>query len=405
MEKPHKSDVLIIGGGLAGLTLAHALDRHGLDVTVIEQASLSAGLDVGYDGRAFAIASASARLLQAIGIWDHLAGQYQRIEEIRVTDDNHPRFLSFDRVAPSDEPLGYLVEARLMRQALVAALPSAKNLRVFAPAQLSTLDRGPGLVTATLVTGEIITAPLVIAADGRKSGLRTQAGIRVAEWRYKQIAICTTLAHEKPHGGVAHELFLADEPFAILPVVNQRSNIVWIVPEARANAYLGLSDRAFLHEIQKRFGDFLGNLSLVAPRWSYPLGFLHAQTYLAHRLALVGDAAHGIHPIAGQGLNLGLRDIAALTEVLVDGARLGMDLGDPTLLKRYQRWRYPDNALTAAAMDGIVRLFDIKFPPAVTARRLGLGLANKMPRLKNMFANQARGKAGATPKLLMGERV
>jgi 2-octaprenyl-6-methoxyphenol hydroxylase len=405
MQPPLDVDVLIVGGGLAGLTLAHALGQHGLRIAVVEQAELTRALDAGYDGRAFAVASASARMLQAIGIWDGLEGQHQRIEEIRVTDDNRPGFLNFDRVAASDEPLGYLVEARLMRRALVAALPDARNVTVFAPASIARLERGLGKVTIELASGAVLTAPLVIAADGRKSTLRADAGIRIAEWPYKQIALSTTVAHAFPHGGVAHELFLRDEPFAILPVVNQRSNIVWIVPEARASGYMGLSDRAFLHEIQKRFGDFLGELTLAAPRWSYPLGFLHAQTYLAHRLALVGDAAHGIHPIAGQGLNLGLRDIAALTEVLVDGARLGLDLGDPTLLARYQKWRYADNAQTAAAMDVIVRLFDAKMPAIVAARRFGLGAVNKMPRLKTFFSNQARGKAGITPKLLMGERV
>jgi 2-octaprenyl-6-methoxyphenol hydroxylase len=405
MQTRQNFDVLIVGGGPAGLTLAHALGHHGLRAAVIEQTSLSATLDAGYDGRAFAIASASARMLQAIGIWDRLGSQHQRIEEIRVTDDNRPGFLNFDRVAADDEPLGYLVEARLLRQALVTALPDAGNITVFASAAIKKMERGPGAVTAELATGETLAAPLVIAADGRKSALRTQAGIRVAEWSYKQTAISTTVAHALPHGGVAHELFLRDEPFAILPVVDQRSNIVWIVPEARAAAYLGLSDRAFLHEIRKRFGDFLGELKIAAPRWSYPLGFLHAQTYLAHRLALVGDAAHGIHPIAGQGLNLGLRDIAALSEVLVDGARLGLDLGDPVLLARYQRWRYADNAQTAAAMDMIVRLFDARSPPVVAARRFGLAAVNKMPRLKTFFSNQARGKAGVTPKLLMGEGI
>ncbi len=405
MQQVEKVDVIIVGGGLAGLTLAHALDRHGLTTAVIEQADLPRQLDAGYDGRAFAIASASARMLQSIGVWDHLAGQHQRINEIRVTDDNHPRFLTFDRKADGDEPHGWLVEARLMRHALITALETAKNIRLFAPAKITSLDRGPGQVTVALVSGAKISAPLVIGADGRKSSMRAEAGIRVSEWSYKQIAISTTVAHDVPHGGIAHELFLKDEPFAILPVINNRSNIVWIVPEHRAAGYLGLSDRAFLHEIQKRFGDFLGELKLAAPRWSYPLGFLHAEKYTAHRFALIGDAAHGIHPIAGQGLNLGLRDIAALTEVLVDAARLGMDIGEPTVLSRYQRWRYTDNAITAAAMDGIVRLFDINFKPVVAARRLGLGMVNKMPMLKGFFESQARGKAGATPKLLMGERV
>jgi 2-octaprenyl-6-methoxyphenol hydroxylase len=409
MQQTHRVDVTIVGGGLSGLTLAHALGGHGLSVAVIEQAALTAGLEVGYDGRAFAVASASARLLEAIGIWPHLQGQHQRINEIRVTDDNHPRFLTFDRKPEDIEPHGYLVEARLMRKALITALDSgsaaARNIRVFSPEKITRLERGPGSVEIDLQSGEKIMSPLLVGADGRQSTMRAQAGIRISEWSYKQVAISTTIAHERSHGGVAHELFLKDEPFAILPVTGNRSNIVWIVPQQRADAYLALSDRAFLHEIKKRFGDFLGELSLAAPRWRYPLGFLHAEKYTAHRFALIGDAAHGIHPIAGQGLNLGLRDIAALTQVLVESARLGLDMGDDIVLSRYQKWRYTDNAVTAAAMDAIVRLFDISAPPVVMARRFGLGMVNKMPRLKNFFESQARGKAGATPKLLMGEQV
>jgi 2-octaprenyl-6-methoxyphenol hydroxylase len=408
MSQPHKVDVTIVGGGLAGLTLAQALGSHGLSVAVIEQAALTAGLEAGYDGRAFAVASASARLLQAIGIWPHLNGAHQRINEIRVTDDNHPRFLTFDRKPEDTEPHGYLVEARLMRKALLAAIETgraAAHIKIYAPEKIVRVERGPACAEVELHSGVKIQSPLLVGADGRQSTMRAEAGIRLSHWSYKQVAICTTLAHELPHGGVAHEVFLQDEPFAILPVTGNRSNIVWIVPQQRADAYMDLPDRAFLHEIKKRFGDFLGELSLAAPRWRYPLGFQHAEKYTAHRFALIGDAAHGIHPIAGQGLNLGLRDIAALTQVLVDSARLGLDIGDDIVLSRYQKWRYTDNAITAAAMDAIVRLFDIKSKPVVMARRFGLGMVNKMPGLKSFLESQARGKAGATPKLLMGEQV
>ncbi len=409
MQEVENTDVIIVGGGMVGLTLAQALAAHGLKSTVIEQADLSRQAEAGYDGRAFAIASASARMLQQLGIWAYLEGAAQPIREIRVTDDNHPRFLTFDRKAEADEPHGYLVEARLLRQALMKSLTtsaeSARYVIVRDKSAVSALERRPAYAEIALDKGGLIRAPLLVAADGRRSMIRTKIGIRVSEWSYKQVAISTTVAHEFPHGGVAHELFLRDEPFAILPVTGNRSNIVWIVPENRAAAYLALSDRAFLHEVKKRFGDFLGDLSLAAPRWSYPLGFLHAEKYITNRAVVIGDAAHGIHPIAGQGLNLGMRDVAALTEVLVDAARLGLDIGTETILARYQRWRYADNALTAAAMDGIVRLFDMKSKPVVAARRLGLGMVNKMPRLKTFLESQARGKSGNMPKLLTGDQI
>ncbi len=409
MQAVENTDVLIVGGGMVGLTLAQALAAHGLTSTVIEQADLTRQAEAGFDGRAFAIASASARMLEALGIWQHLDGAAQPIREIRVTDDNHPRFLTFDRKSDTEEPHGYLVEARLLRQALLKSLTtspdSLKHVRIHDGTTVSALMRGPVHAEITLESGAVHRAPLLVAADGRRSMVREKIGIRVAQWRYRQVAISTTVAHEFPHGGVAHELFLRDEPFAILPVTGNRSNIVWIVPENRAAAYLALSDRAFLHEVKKRFGDFLGDLSLAAPRWSYPLGFLHAEKYTTNRAVVIGDAAHGIHPIAGQGLNLGMRDVAALTEVLVDAARLGLDVGTETVLARYQRWRYADNALTAAAMDGIVRLFDMKSKPVVAARRLGLGVVNKMPRLKTFLESQARGKSGNMPKLLTGEQI
>jgi 2-octaprenyl-6-methoxyphenol hydroxylase len=403
-------DIIIAGAGLVGLTHAIALEKHGLRVCVVDPLDISKTYEAGFDGRHAAIASASARMLKTIGVWDALDNQHQRINEIRVTNNNHPLFLNFDRVPETEEPLGYLVENRLMRLAQLRVAQSAPGLTLLTPEAFAEIEYAPEQVRATLRSGRIISAPLLVACDGRTSKLRAQAGIRISQWSYKQTAIATTVAHEFPHGGVAHELFLRDEPFAILPIIGSkahphRSNLVWIVPEARATAYLNLGPIALQAELQKRFGDFLGRVEITVPTWNYPLGFLHAEKYHAHRFVLAGDSAHGIHPIAGQGLNLGLRDVAALTQCLVEGARLGIDLGDVSLLARYQSWRYVDNARTATAMDLIVRLFDAKSLPIKVARTLGLGAVNRIPALKKFFSTAARGQSPSAPKLLQGEMI
>jgi 2-octaprenyl-6-methoxyphenol hydroxylase len=403
-------DIIIAGAGLVGLTLGIALEKHGLRVCVVDPLDMTKTYDASFDGRHAAVASASARMLKTIGVWDALDNQHQRINEIRVTSNNHPLFLNFDRVPETEEPLGYLVENRLMRLAQLRVAKSAPGLTLLTRQAFAEIEYAPAQVQAKLRSGRIIYAPLLVACDGRTSKLRAQAGIRISQWSYKQTAIATTVAHALPHGGVAHELFLSDEPFAILPIIGNdahpdRSNLVWIVPDARANAYLNLGPVALQAEIQKRFGDFLGEVKITVPIWQYPLGFLHAEKYHAHRFVLAGDSAHGIHPIAGQGLNLGLRDVAALTQCLVEGARLGIDLGDVSLLTRYQSWRYTDNARTAAAMDLIVRLFDAKSPPIKIARTLGLGAVDRLPQLKKFFSTKARGQSPSAPKLLQGEMI
>ncbi len=256
-----------------------------------------------------------------------------------------------------------------------------------------------------LASGQKITAPLLVSAEGRRSTLRDQVGIRCAQWSYRQHGIVTTVAHEKPHGDVAHERFLPNGPFAILPLQNNRCCIVWTVSEREGPALVGLSDRAFLAEIRHRFGDFLGELELAAPRWTYPLGFIHAERYIDDRFALIGESAHGIHPIAGQGLNMGLRDVAAFTQVLVESARIGLDLGSPEVLERYQRWRRPDNVSSAAVMDGLVRLFFNNLRTLTLARQVGLSVVNRIPPLKGFFMREAMGTTGKLPRLLLGERA
>jgi 2-octaprenyl-6-methoxyphenol hydroxylase len=396
------ADVLIVGGGFVGGTLACALDGLGLTAVVVEASDPQAGLDVGFDGRASAIALSSRRLLEAIGVWKGLAADAHPMLGIRVSDGDSPLFLHYDHREVGDAPFGHMVENRFLRRAILERLRDLNGTRVIAPARLASLDRGAGSVQARLAGGGRIRAPLVVAAEGRLSATRDQAGIRVTGWRYRQTAIVCTVGHEKPHGSIAHERFLPSGPFAILPLNDDRSSIVWTEREDLAPAIMALDDRAFLEELGRRFGDFLGALTLVGPRFSYPLSLQYAAATTAHRLALVGDAAHAMHPIAGQGLNMGLRDVAALAEVLADARRAGDDLGAPAVLARYARWRRFDNTLMLAATDGLNRLFSTVFPPLKLARDLGLAAVDRMPAVKRLFMRHAMGILGELPGLMRG---
>ena len=354
-----KSDVIILGGGLVGLTLALALDAHGLTATVVDPADPEKVLAPGFDGRASAIASASWRMLQAIGLGERLEGQGCPIASIRVSDGLKLGALDFEPSA-EDGALGIMFENRLLRQTLHAAAADAKRIELLMPARPVETVRGDHGVMVRLAGGRELHAPLLIAAEGRNSPTREAAGINVARWQYKHSAIIAAVEHSRPHDNVAYEIFYPEGPFAILRAPGNRSALVWSVEREDAPGYLKLGARGFLSELEKKMGGLLGPMRLLAPLSTYPLGFHHAGRITDQRLALVGDAAHGIHPIAGQGLNLGLRDAAALTEVLVEGARLGLDLGDAQLLKRYERWRSLDTFLVAASTDGLARLFGTK---------------------------------------------
>lgn len=403
-----RADVIILGGGLVGLTLALALDRHGLSSIVIDPVDPEATLARGFDGRASAVASASHHMLDVIGISERLAGQGCPIRSIKVTDGLAPRALSFDSDT-AEGPLGVMYENRALRRTLHAAAKDAPNLTLLAPAVPVAVERDGAAARVTIADGRSFTAPLLIAAEGRNSPTRAAAGINVARWSYDHSAIIATLGHEKPHGEVAYEIFYPSGPFALLPMLDDeqgpRSAIVWTVAAAQGPAMQGLPDRAFLAEAEKRMGGMLGALRSASPRSSYPLGFHHTAKITAERLALVGDAAHGIHPIAGQGLNLGFRDVAALTEVLVEGARLGLDLGDAQVLARYERWRALDSFMVAAATDSLTRLFGLpgKAPRAI--RRFGLDMVSRIPPLQRRFMAEARGETGALPRLLQGLEV
>ena len=403
-----RSDIIILGGGLVGLTLAVALDAHGLTSIVVDPADPATVLAGDHDGRASAVASASHAMLDAIGVGARLAGQGCPIARIEVSDGLSPRGLLFDPGAGAG-PLGTMYENRLLRRTLHEAAAAAPGVALMMRSQPADVVRAGDGVRVTLPDGRVLGAALLIGAEGRNSPSRQAAGIRVARWRYDHAAIIATLGHERPHGGVAHEIFYPAGPFALLPMTadadGPRSAIVWTVAAADGAAMLDLPDRAFLAEAEKRMGGLLGGLRAASPRSSYPLGFHHTARITAERLALIGDAAHGIHPIAGQGLNLGFRDVAALVEVLVDGARLGLDLGDAQLLARYERWRALDSFLVAAATDSLTRLFGLpgRVPRAI--RRFGLDTVERVRPLKRRFMAEARGETGTLPKLLQGLAV
>ncbi len=407
-----QSDVIIVGGGLVGATLAHALVSGGLSCAIVDTLHLPLTLAPTYDGRASAIASASVRMLKTIGLWEPIAPHAQPIWEIRVTDGNSPLFLHFNGEDVSkDEPLGLMVENRHIRFAQLGSLDDTKHpITLHAPATITSLERGSAFVRMTLSTGAQLKAPLVIACDGKHSHMREQAGIRTNAWNYKQDAVIVTVSHRDPHGDIAHERFLPDGPFAILPMVDDsegrhRSAIVLTVGNGEGTVYLNMAEAEINAQIARRFGDFLGPIEVISKRWSYPLGGLTAERLTDTRLALVGDSAHGIHPIAGQGLNLGFRDVAAMAEVLIEAARLGLDLGSPQVLERYARWRRTDIMTMVAATDGLNRLFSNDNPLLGIARRLGLKAVDQLPPVKQLFMRHARGSLGKLPRLLTGEGI
>ncbi|MET4805678.1 2-octaprenyl-6-methoxyphenol hydroxylase [Limibacillus sp. MBR-115] len=405
-------DVLIIGGGLVGLTLGHALAGAGLSAVVLDRADPAKMQDNTFDGRASAIARGTKQMLQVLDLWGAMAPAAAPILDIRVSDARvgeqpSPLFLHYDHREVGDQPLGYIVENRAIRRGLFGALPR-EGMTLLAPCTLESLERGAHAVEATLGDGRRVTARLAVSAEGRNARLRDEARIEVTRWDYPQSGIVCTVEHSLPHEGVAHENFLPSGPFAMLPLTddaegNHRSSIVWTEKRSLVDHLMALPEADFSKEIARRFGDSLGTLKAVGPRWSYPLSLLLADRYIDNRLALVGDAAHGIHPIAGQGLNLGLRDVAALSEVLVDAARLGLDVGAATVLERYPQWRHFDGLALVAVTDALNRLFSNDIAPVRLARDLGLAAVQRIPPLKRLFMRHAMGLEGDLPRLIKGQ--
>ncbi|MBR0681596.1 UbiH/UbiF/VisC/COQ6 family ubiquinone biosynthesis hydroxylase [Roseomonas eburnea] len=405
MSTPIEVDICVVGAGPVGATLAASLAAAGLRVAAVDAAPLPPMELPAFDGRAYAIALTSQRLLASAGVWDRLPEAPCPILGIRVADGRpgeaaSPLSLHFDHADLGEEPFGWMVEARSLRVALNAGLPHLPNLAVFAPAR-AEVARGPDGVVLGLSTGEEIRARLVVGAEGRNSPLRRQAGIPAARLDYHCLGIVGAIAHDRPHHNIAIEQFLPHGPFAQLPMNGipghpHVSAIVWTERAAIARAALAMEDAAYGRQIAARLGDHLGGVRPIGRRWSYPLTAMHAARYTAERLALVGDAAHGIHPIAGQGLNLGFRDVAALAEQVIAAVKAGEDPGAPQVLARYQAARRPDSLVMLGATHALERLFTCRLPPVRLARRLGIAAVDRLPGLKRFFARRAMGIGGAT---------
>jgi len=402
------ADILIVGGGLNGPALGLALAQAGLRVVVADARPAPARAEAGFDGRAYALAIASQRLLAGIGVWPALAGQVQPILQIKASDGRPgqgpaPFFLTFDAAEIEEGPMGFMAEDRHLYAAFLAAMADAPGLTLLSGEVVTAQEVEAAGVTVTLASGRRVRVAVVLGCDGRGSGTATRAGIRRQGWGYGQTALVTAVHHARDHQGIAQQFFMPSGPLAILPLPGgHHSSIVWSEADAAAAAIQSLDDAGYLAALRPRFGEFLGEISLAGARFTYPLSLSLAERFVAPRVALVGDAAHGVHPIAGQGLNLGLRDVGALAQVLVEAARRGEDIGALDVLERYERWRRFDSTTLALGMDTVNRLFSNDNPILRAGRDLGLGLVNALPGLRRGFIRQAAGLSGELPRLLAG---
>jgi len=390
-EEQQKYDVIIAGAGMVGLTLALSLARAGLQVAVVEKTTMPEQLDAKFDGRVSAISLGSQRVLDDAGAWEFMREFAEPILDIRVTDGATPFFLHYDHEEVGDEPFGFIVENRHTRYGLQKAAENLPNLRIIDSFFIKTMKNDAAGASIIAENGEILTARLIIGADGRGSQIRELAGIEKTAWDYAQTAIVCTITHELPHDGLAQERFLPAGPFAVLPMTGNRSSLVWVEPEDRASIYVELPEEEFLQEISERVGGYLGKIISSDTRFSYPLSLLHAKKYTAERVVLIGDAAHGMHPIAGQGVNLGFRDVAVLSALISKNFALGLDIGGAGLLREYESLRKFDSIIMLAGMDILNRLFCNNYLPVRAARDLGLWAVGKMPPLKRFFMRHAMG--------------
>ncbi|MGC1505964.1 MAG: FAD-dependent oxidoreductase [Sulfitobacter sp.] len=402
------TDIAIIGGGLNGTTLALALAQAGQRVTLVDAQKAAMRTDPEFDGRSYALALSSTRLLDAVRIWENVAQHAQPMLEIKVTDGRagdgpSPMFMHFDHAEIEEGPMGFMVEDRYLRQALQTAASGTGAITLLDGETVVSQDAGVSGIILTLASGKTVRARLAVGADGRGTGTGERAGIKRIGWSYGQTALVCAIDHELPHHGVAHQFFMPPGPLAILPLTGNRSSIVWSETAANADAIHALNDDAYLDVLRPRFGRFLGEVKLAGQRYTYPLGLSLAHTMVAPRVALVGDAAHGVHPIAGQGLNAGLRDIAAMAEVIADAAQRGEDIGSDAVLARYQEWRRFDNAALALATDSFNRLFSNDNPIVRMARDIGMAAVNALPGLRRGFIREAAGLSGDLPLLMQGK--
>ena len=401
----YDTDIAIVGGGLNGAMMSLALAEAGFTVTLIDPQTLKSKQNPHFDGRSYSLAIASVRLMQALGLWEELAPNAQPILEIKVADGRaysnpSPYFLHFDHHEIEEGPMGHMVEDRHLRPLLQKRLQSVSQINYRAGLSVSEMTITNTHAELRLNIEETITTRLVIGADGRQSQTAERAGIKRTGWRYGQTALVCALSHNIPHQGVACQYFMPPGPLAILPLTGNRSSIVWTESDANAATIMAMDDTDYMAVLQPRIGDYLGKVELAGARYSYPLNLTIAQNYVMPRLALVGDAAHGVHPIAGQGLNLGLRDIAALSEVLSDARLRGEDFSSLAVLLRYQEWRRFDTTALAVATDAVNKLFSNDNSFLRTLRDLGMGAINSLPALRRSFIREAAGLTGDLPRLM-----
>ena len=403
----HDCDIAIVGGGLNGPALALAAAQVGLRVIVLDATSHKPRKNAKFDGRAYALALASKRLMAAVGVWENVAQDAEPMLNIRVSDGRagvgaSPFFMDFDHAELEEGPMGYMVEDRHLRYALQAAMQTSPLIEYRLATRVTGQSTGPEGVTLSLANNQKITTRLLVGADGRQSGTAARAGITYTGWQYGQTALVCAVEHDRPHGGVAHQFFMPAGPMAVLPLSARRSTVVWSEKTDSAAVIKTLDDAAFLDVLRPRFGDFLGDIALTGGRFSYPLGMMIAKNYIAPNVALIGDAAHGVHPIAGQGLNAGLRDVAALIQVLSEAKQRGEDFASQPVLAQYQLWRRFDATALAVATDGFNRLFSNDNPILRLGRDLGMGMLNAMPKVRRGILREAAGLTGELPELMRG---
>jgi 2-octaprenyl-6-methoxyphenol hydroxylase len=401
----HDCDIAIVGGGFNGPALALAAAQVGLRVIVLDATSHKPRKNAKFDGRAYALALASKRLMAAVGVWENVAQDAEPMLNIRVSDGRagvgaSPFFMDFDHAELEEGPMGYMVEDRHLRYALQAAMQTSPLIEYRLATRVTGQSTGPEGVTLSLANNQKITTRLLVGADGRQSGTAARAGITYTGWQYGQTALVCAVEHDRPHGGVAHQFFMPAGPMAVLPLSARRSTVVWSEKTDNAAVIKTLDDAAFLDVLRPRFGDFLGDIALTGGRFSYPLGMMIAKSYIAPNVALIGDAAHGVHPIAGQGLNAGLRDVAALIQVLSEAKQRGEDFASQPVLARYQLWRRFDATALAVATDGFNRLFSNDNPILRLGRDLGMGMLNAMPKVRRGILREAAGLTGDLPDLM-----
>lgn len=404
VARPHRVEVAIAGGGLTGLALAAALGRAGTCLGLVEQAPLASLVEPEYDGRVTAVARGSQRFLASIGAWPAIAPEAEPILEIVVGEAGSPVGVHYDHREVGSEPLGWIVPNRTLRLALQTTIADLTDLDLFTPARIVAAETGSGGLRLELADGRAIETALLAVCEGRLSPTRELLGIGDRRFDYRQLAIVCTLRHERPHRGRAVERFFPDGPFAILPMRGRRSSIVWALEAEKAAGVRALDDRAFAAEVEERFGDLLGGIEIEGPRFYFPLVLVESERITAPRVALVGDAARGIHPIAGQGWNLALRDVAALAEVVEERLRLGLDPGDASALDRYAAWRSFDGLALVSICHGIERLFSNDVEPLKLLRNLGLGLVERLPPAKRFFMRHAMGLVGELPLSMRSAR-